>query len=122
MVGEDTGGLGRILVFRLNFLLNTQTCLHKYKFVMIEYPGMSFTYRSLQSILESDGNGGTNRVEHMLLYDSTNNRYVLFKSMQILNMTLGPVYFVDLTKSVSSFTLDSTIFGVFMSSPGEAPH
>ena len=118
MVGEDTGGLGRILVFRLNYLLNTLTCHDKYQFVMIEYPGMSFTYRSLQSVLESNGSGGTDRVEHMLLYDSTNNRYVLFKSMQILNMTLGPVYFVDLTKSVSSFTLDSTIFGVFVGSPG----
>ena len=61
-------------------------------------------------------------VQHMLLLDTTNDVYILFLSMIISDKTLGSVYTVDMNKSMSSFTLDSTIFGVFIGSPGEAPN
>ena len=58
----------------------------------------------------------------MLLLNTVNDEYILFLSMSIIDKTLGSVYVVDMNKSMSSFTLDSTIFSVFVGSPREAPN
>ena len=58
----------------------------------------------------------------MLLYDSKNDLYVILLSMRVTDTTAGSVYHVSMNKSLSSFTLESTIFGVFVGNPSQTPY